>query len=81
MKVKVKLFANLRERAGTAEVTKEIQEGSTVADLWAALQQDYPKLAVPGIRLLYAVNQDYVRPDRVLNNSDEVVFVPPVSGG
>ena len=81
MKVKVKLFAILRERAGTAEVTKEIQEGSTVADLWAALQQDYPKLAVPGVRLLYAVNQDYVSPDRVLKNSDEVVFVPPVSGG
>jgi molybdopterin converting factor subunit 1 len=81
MKVKVKLFAILRERAGTAEVTKEIQEGSTVADLWAALQEDYPKLAVPGIRLLYAVNQDYVRPDRVLKDSDEVVFVPPVSGG
>jgi molybdopterin converting factor subunit 1 len=81
MKVKVKLFAILRERAGTAEITKEIQEGSTVADLWAALQQDYPKLAVPGIRLLYAVNQDYVSPDRVLRNSDEVVFVPPVSGG
>ena len=81
MKVKVKLFAILRERAGTAEITKEIQEGSTVADLWAALQQDYPKLAVPGVRLLYAVNQDYVSPDRVLKNSDEVVFVPPVSGG
>jgi len=48
MKVKVKLFAILRERAGTAEVTKEIQEGSTVADLWAALQEDYPKLAVLG---------------------------------
>ena len=81
MKVKVKLFAILRERAGTAEVTKEIKEGSTVADLWAALQEDYPKLAVPGIRLLYAVNQDYVKPDRVLKNFDEVVFVPPVSGG
>jgi len=81
MKVKVKLFAILRERAGIAEITKEIQEGSTVADLWAALQQDYPKLAVPGIRLLYAVNQDYVSPDCVLRNSDEVVFVPPVSGG
>jgi molybdopterin converting factor subunit 1 len=81
MKVKVKLFAILRERAGTAEVIKEIEEGSTVADLWAALQQDYPKLAVPGIRLLYAVNQDYVKPDCVLKNSDEIVFIPPVSGG
>lgn len=81
MKVKVKLFAILRERAGTAELIKEIKEGSTVAELWAALQQDYPKLAVPGLRLLYAVNQDYVKPDRILQNADEVVFVPPVSGG
>jgi molybdopterin converting factor subunit 1 len=81
MKVKVKLFAILRERAGTAAVIKEIKEGSTVADLWAALQQDYPKLAVPGVRLLYAVNQDYVKPDCVLKDSDEVVFIPPVSGG
>jgi molybdopterin converting factor subunit 1 len=81
MKVKVKLFAILRERAGTAEFIKEIEKGSTVAELWAALQQDYPKLAVPGLRLLYAVNQDYVKPDRILNNGDEVVFIPPVSGG
>jgi molybdopterin converting factor subunit 1 len=81
MKVRVKLFAILRERAGTAEVIKEMKAGSTVADLWAALQQDYPKLAVPGVRLLYAVNQDYVKPDCVLKDSDEVVFIPPVSGG
>jgi molybdopterin converting factor subunit 1 len=81
MKVKVKFFAMLRERAGTAEVTKEIENGSTVADLWKTLQQDYPKLAVPGIRLLYAVNQNYVVPDQVLKDHDEVVFVPPVSGG
>jgi molybdopterin converting factor subunit 1 len=81
MKVKVKLFAILRERAGTAEVIKEMKESSTVADLWAVLQQDYPKLAVPGVRLLYAVNQDYVKPDCVLKDADEVVFIPPVSGG
>ena len=81
MKVKVKFFAMLRERAGLAEAIKEIEEGSTVSELWETLQQDYPKLAVPGIRLLYAVNQEYVTPDRVLEESDEIVFVPPVSGG
>jgi molybdopterin converting factor subunit 1 len=81
MKVKVKLFAILRERAGVAEITKELQNGSTVADLWNNLQQDYPKLAVPGIRLLYAVNQNYVSPEHELRESDEVVFIPPVSGG
>jgi molybdopterin converting factor subunit 1 len=81
MKVRVKFFAILRERAGTSEVAKDLAEGSTVADLWRQLQKDYPKLDVPGIRLLYAVNQDYVGVDHKLKDQDEVVFVPPVSGG
>ena len=81
MKIKVKFFAILRERVGAAEIVKELPEGSTVAQLWQALQQDYPKLAVSGVRLLYAVNQNYVAPDHVLNDDDEVVFIPPVSGG
>ena len=81
MKIKVKFFAILRERAGTAEVTKDIREGSTVTDLWQALQQDFPKLNVAGIRLLYAVNRNYVSPDFKLSDQDEVVFIPPVSGG
>ena len=81
MKVRVKFFAILRERAGTGELLKELPDGATVADLWRQLQGDYPKLDVPGIRLLYAVNQNYVSVDHKLSNNDEVVFVPPVSGG
>ena len=81
MKVRVKFFAILRERAGTGEATKELTAGSTVGDLWRQLQGEYPKLDVPGIRLLYAVNQNYVGLDHRLNDGDEVVFVPPVSGG
>ena len=81
MKIKVRFFAILRERAGTAEVIKEMRDGSTVADLWQALQQDYHTLNVTGVRLLYAVNQNYVNPDSKLTDGDEVVFIPPVSGG
>lgn len=81
MKVKVKFFAILRERAGAGEVTKDLKEGSTVTELWQALQSDYPKLPSSGIRVLYAVNQNYVKGDHVLKDRDEVVFVPPVSGG
>ena len=81
MKVKVKFFAILRERAGTGEVVKEIREGSTIADLWEALKVDYPNLGPVAMRLLYAVNQDYVNADYVLKEQDVVVFVPPVSGG
>jgi len=81
MKVRVKFFAMLRERAGTAEVVKEMADGSSVADLWRELQKDYGKLGVPGIRMLYAVNQNYVGVDQALKDQDEVVFIPPVSGG
>ncbi|HXG49837.1 MAG TPA: MoaD/ThiS family protein [candidate division Zixibacteria bacterium] len=77
----MKFFAILRERAGAAEVVKEMPDGSTVGDLWRALQKDYPKLDVPGIRLLYAANQSYVGPEHVLSDLDEVAFIPPVSGG
>ena len=81
MNVRIKFFAILRERAGVAEASKDIDAGSSVADLWRQLQKDYPKLDVRGIRLLYAVNQNYVGLDHKLNENDEVVFVPPVSGG
>jgi molybdopterin converting factor subunit 1 len=81
MKIRVKFFAILRERAGTAEATKELAAGSTVSDLWKSLQKEHPKLDVAGIRLLYAVNQSYVTPDHELADGDEVVFIPPVSGG
>jgi molybdopterin converting factor subunit 1 len=81
MKIKVKFFAILRERAGAGELTKEIAEGSTVADLWQALKNEYPRLAPVDMRLLYAVNRNYVGPDYALKEKDEVAFVPPVSGG
>jgi len=81
MKVRVKFFAILRERAGTSAAIKELADGGTVADLWRELQKDYPKLDVPGIRMLYAVNQNYVNMDQPLKDQDEVVFIPPVSGG
>ena len=81
MKVRVKFFAILRERVGTGEVTKEIGEGSTVRELWEAVKSDYPRLGQVEMRLLYAVNRDYVNGDYVLKDRDEVVFIPPVSGG
>ena len=81
MKVRVKFFAILRERAGASEIEKEIAEHSTVGELWRRLQAEYPKLDVPGIKLLYAVNRNYVSVDEQLNEGDEVVFIPPVSGG
>ncbi|MGL6277930.1 MAG: molybdenum cofactor biosynthesis protein MoaE [Gaiella sp.] len=76
MRIEVRLFAGLRELAGTRERTLELAEGACADDVWAALELgDEP----PG--LLLAVNHAYV--DRVtpLHDGDEVALIPPVSGG
>ena len=59
MRVSVRLFAGLRERAGTGERELELPDGSTVGDIWDSLALgDEP----PG--LLYAVNREYAPRDR-----------------
>jgi molybdopterin synthase catalytic subunit/molybdopterin converting factor small subunit len=73
VKVHVRLFAGLRERAGWSE--REI-EASSVADVWSELG-----LGDEPAGLLYAVNQEYADRDRALADGDEVAVIPPVSGG
>jgi molybdopterin synthase catalytic subunit len=72
----VRLFAGLREQAGTGRSELELRAGAKVADVWPALELgDEP----PG--LLYAVNRAYAEPGRPLVDGDEVALIPPVSGG
>ena len=74
MRVKVRLFAGLRERAGVAE--RELEGVTRVSDVWAALELgDEPE------GLLYAVNRRYAERERDLADGDEVALIPPVSGG
>jgi molybdopterin synthase catalytic subunit/molybdopterin converting factor small subunit len=74
--VVVKLFAALRERAGTGERRLELDNGATAGDVWGALE-----LGDEPAGLLYAVNKQYARRDRTLSDGDEVALIPPVSGG
>jgi molybdopterin synthase catalytic subunit len=74
MRVHVKLFAGLRERAGWSE--RELDGVERLADVWAALD-----LGAEPDGLLYAVNKEYARPNRQLVDGDEVALIPPVSGG
>jgi MoaE-MoaD fusion protein len=77
----LKLFATLRERARTAELTREFPDGATVAEIWQALVREFPALG--GIRdaVGFAVNQEYVEGGYRPRDRDEVAFIPPVSGG
>ena len=81
MKVRVKLFAMLRERAGAGDAVHEVPDGFTVNELWNRLGDVYPGLSGIDLRLLYAVNSEYVDRGHRLADGDEVAFIPPVSGG
>ena len=76
MKVAVRLFAGLRELAGTRATEIELPEGSTAADVWPALE-----LGAEPPGLLLAINKSYAARDTVLRAGDEVALIPPVSGG
>ncbi len=74
MPVTIRLFAGLRERAGTGKL--ELDGVATVADVWPALA-----LGDEPAGLLYAVNRTYVERTQELRDGDEVAVIPPVSGG
>ena len=74
MRVKVRLFAGLRERAGWGE--REVDGVTRVEDVWPALS-----LGPEPAGLLYAVNKEYVQREQELAEGDEVALIPPVSGG
>ena len=76
MDVSVRLFAGLRERAGTGSRTLQLPDCATVSDVWPALE-----LGGEPAGLLYAVNKEYASQDAPLADGDEVALIPPVSGG
>jgi molybdopterin synthase catalytic subunit len=74
VRVTVRLFAGLRERAGWSE--REVDGVERVADVWPRLGLgDEPD------GLAVAVNRAYADRGLALADGDEVAFIPPVSGG
>lgn len=78
VRVHVRLFAMLRERAGASELELELPEGACVRDALAAA----PVAALAdGLPLVMAVNREYADADAPLAAGDELALIPPVSGG
>jgi molybdopterin synthase catalytic subunit/molybdopterin converting factor small subunit len=76
VRVRIRLFAGLRERAGAGSLDIDVPDGATVADVWPVLE-----LGDEPAGLLYARNRAYVEPGEALQAGDEVAVIPPVSGG
>jgi molybdopterin converting factor subunit 1 len=81
VKVRVRLFAALREVLGEEELDLELPDGTTVSALWDELQTKNTSLAPFTRSVQFAVNHDFVDRDTELSADDEVAFLPPVSGG
>jgi cyclic pyranopterin phosphate synthase len=82
IRVDVRLFAGLREHAGTARAALVLPEGTTaggaVAALWPALGVEAPGGADA---MVLAVDREYAEADAVLHDGAELALIPPVSGG
>ena len=81
MRVTVKLFARLRELAGTGELVRDVEAPATVQTVWKALTTEMPALVEYERTMSVAVNAEYAKMAAAVRDGDEVAFLPPVSGG
>lgn len=80
MKLKLMLFGITKEIIGRPEIEYKIPGPVDISCLKHSLKNDYPELA--RIRsLAIAVNGEYARENEFLKEDDEIVLIPPVSGG
>lgn len=79
MKYTIKSFGIAKDIVGDRNVVIETS-AATVGELRSWLTNRYPSLT--NLRSLFiAVNQDYADDAVPLKESDEIVLIPPVSGG
>ena len=81
MRVTVRLFARLRDLTGSGELSRELSAPATAETVWRSLIAEYPSLAEYERSISVAVNADYARMGAVVEDGDEIAFLPPVSGG
>lgn len=80
MTIKLVAFGIAKDILQNQSVDFSIAEEATVGTLKSDLCAQYPEFQ----RLksfAIAVNEEYQTDDFVINSSDEVVIIPPVSGG
>jgi len=80
MQITVTAFGIARDIVGASDLKLELNNGASVSDLRATLSQTYPRLDALA-SLAIAVNQEYAQNDIQLSENDEIVLIPPVSGG
>jgi molybdopterin converting factor subunit 1 len=80
-KIKVRLFAILREMVGETEITITVPTGSTVSYLNNEISKKYPQLKSFSNKFVTSVNCKVTTGDTIITSKDEIALLPPVSGG
>ena len=81
IQVTLKLFSIYQNAYGQAEQIVECPMGTTAGTLCDRIISEHPSLAKWRSVTRFGVNLDFVSEETVLREGDEVVFIPPVSGG
>jgi molybdopterin synthase sulfur carrier subunit len=79
--VTVKLFAVYQEAFDVSELELDFPDGTPVQAVCDRLISEHPKLSKWREITRFGVNLQFVEPDTILQNGDEVVLIPPVNGG
>lgn len=81
IRLKILLFAHLREIVGTSHLVLNLPRGSRVRDLKQTLKSRFPELGQRLENAIVAVNQIFASDEDFLDDEAEVALFPPVSGG
>jgi molybdopterin synthase sulfur carrier subunit len=79
--VTVKLFAAYQEACGVAEIQMDVDRGAAVVAVRDRLIAEHPQLAQWRDLTRFGINLQFVAPDAAMQDGDEIVLIPPVSGG
>lgn len=83
MNIQIRLFAGLAAGIGSSMVQIQTMGSESVSILWIQeeLCSRYPNLTQQIKSAMIAVNQEYAIKDTLVDETDEIAFIPPVSGG
>ncbi|MFB6276582.1 MAG: MoaD/ThiS family protein [Halothece sp.] len=79
--VTVKLFAAYQEAYGVEEIQQQFPPQTPVKAVLDEILKEHPQLEQWREVTNFGVNLDFVSPETILKDGDEVVLIPPVSGG
>ena len=81
MKVKVRLFAILKDNIKSELMELELPEGSRGKEVLVELGKRFPNIKGTIEKSAIAVNENYILPEERISENAEIAIIPPVSGG